>query len=573
MDRKQLERIFEIAEIKEIPVGHYLFLQGDSRRVFYLVLSGRMRAVRKTPEGQQILGDISEGEPVGEFALFTGEVRTASVIAIRQATVLELDESDYDEIMRQFPDFGRMLTRFIIERLHRNHFQQHLRSIPRNVAVILLDQDPDFDNMTADISATFAEMGIPIRMYGPENAGQDPTDFFSSIEGIEGINFLLCNQQEMAWSRQCILYSDVVIVAVDFSTDAFLRQIEHDLEIHRDGALNKPVFLLLLHPQSTQLPAGTSKWLDNRKVDLHLHLRKGYPADLRRFCRIISRRAVGIVFGGGGAKGFAHVGAMKALAEAGVEVDFVGGTSAGTLYGLGMAFADFDMDRIMDLCRDSGESGLTSNDYNIPMISLMTGRKMRNYLRDMMGETGLEDFWVTSYCVSTDYSNASTFVHRTGVAWKQFAASIAIPGVFPPVIINGHLHLDGGVVDNVPVEPMYDYPVEHIIAIALTGLSEQVTELEEVPSAWSLFWDKLLRRKQYRLPGLASILINSLTLNSRQRQESFRGEVTLYMEMDLKGVGMMDGSKWPQIIEKGYTQMQKYLESLSPDQRFWRRPD
>lgn len=573
MDRKQLERIFEIAEVKEIPVGHYLFRQGDSRRVFYLVLSGRMRAVRETPQGQQILGDISEGEPVGEFALFTGEVRTASVMAIRNATVLELDESDYDEIMRQFPDFGRTLTRFIIERLRRNHFEQHLRSVPKNIAIILLDPKQDMGTWTKDIADTFSGMNIPIRIHGGDNSGPDLSDFFRSLEDQEGINFLLCSRENMDWSGQCILYSDVIIVAADFEKDKSIRPIEQELGIYREDMLNRPVFLLLLHPENASLPCETHKWLDPRKIDLHIHLRQGDHRDLRRFCRIVSRQAVGIVFGGGGAKGFAHVGAMKALMEAGVEVDFVGGTSAGALYGLGMAFADFQMPRIMDLCLDSGEAGLTSRDYNLPVISLMTGSKMRNYLRSMMGDTCLEDFWVTSYCVSTDYSNASVYVHRKGVAWKQFAASIAIPGVFPPVIIDGHLHLDGGVVDNVPVEPMYEYPVQHIIAIALTGLSEQQTTLDEVPSAWALFWDKILGRRKYRLPGLASILINSLTLNSLQRQEAFRGEVSLYMEMDLKDVGMLDGSKWPEIIEKGYTQMHEYLGSLSPEQRFWQKPD
>lgn len=186
-----------------------------------------------------------------------------------------------------------------------------------------------------------------------------------------------------------------------------------------------------------------------------------------------------------------------------------------------------------------------------------------------MVDTRLEDFWINSYCVSTDYSNSSTFVHRTGMAWKQIAASIAIPGVYPPVIIDHRLHLDGGVVDNLPIEPMFDYPVSHIIAVSLTGLTSVQTDIDEVPSAWSLFWDKILRMRKYKLPSLVSILSNSLMLNSREKQEERKSQVSLYIELDLKGIGMLDDSKWEEIVEKGYRQMNSYLSELDEDQKFW----
>lgn len=202
VDETQLDRIFEIAQLKEIRMGQYLFRQGEVDQVFYLVLSGRLRAIRESPSGQHILGDIAEGEPVGEFALFTQEERTASVLAIRDAVVLELDTSDYDELVRSFPDFGRTLTRFIIDRLRRNQFEQHLHQIPRNIAVIQLDPDEDISPWTSGITNTFEVMNIPIRTYGPENAGQRSAEFFRSIEDLDGINILVCTAEEMDWSMQ-----------------------------------------------------------------------------------------------------------------------------------------------------------------------------------------------------------------------------------------------------------------------------------------------------------------------------------------------------------------------------------
>ncbi|WP_332911013.1 patatin-like phospholipase family protein [Algoriphagus boritolerans] len=114
----------------------------------------------------------------------------------------------------------------------------------------------------------------------------------------------------------------------------------------------------------------------------------------------------------------------------------------------------------------------------------------------MMGDTHLEDFWVGSYCVSTNYSNATSQVHDRGLAWKQIEASIAIPGIYPPVVIDHQLHVDGGVVDNLPIETMYNYPVSHIIAISLTQLKSQPVDFDETPSSASILWDKITGKKK-----------------------------------------------------------------------------
>lgn len=569
VDDDQLNSFFTTGHTRTLEIGAYLFRQGDTDNSLFIVLSGRCRAIEATDGIRRILGDIAEGEPVGEFAMFTREPRSASVVAIRRSVVLVLDEKSYNELVSRYPDFANTLTRFVINRVRRNELQQHQLPVPRHIAVINLQPENDISHWTDSIHQQFAESQTDIHVSDVQLADEREA-YFSAMESMDGIHFMVCNEEDMEWSSLCILYSDLIILVSRFDADPGIYKIENELNIYADDVLNKHIYLVLLHENTSDMPVGTNRWLHNRNLDLHLHLRRDHPGDIRRFCRVLTRTAVGLVFGGGGAKGFAHVGAVKAILEAGIEVDFVGGTSAGALYGLGMSYADFDIDRILYLSEDSANARLTSGDFNLPIVSLMTGKKMSNYVRRLMGETHLEDFWITSYCISTNFSNASTHIHRTGVAWKQIAASIAIPGIFPPVVIDRHLHLDGGVVDNLPIEPMYHYPVNYIIAIALTGLAPQNVDIDQMPSAWSLLWDKLLRRKKYRLPGLTSILINSLTLNSRQRQEHAKSGVSLYVEMDLKGVGMLDDSQWQSIIDMGYEQMLEQIKSLPPEQHFWR---
>lgn len=139
-------------------------------------------------------------------------------------------------------------------------------------------------------------------------------------------------------------------------------------------------------------------------------------------------------------------------------------------------------------------------------------------------------------------------------------------------MIDNQLHVDGGVVDNLPIETMYKYPVRHIIAISLTQLKSQNVAFDETPSGFSLAWDKLTGEKKFRLPGITSILINSLTLNSRQKQELSKSGVALYLEMELPGISMLDDSKWKEIIQKGYDQMKESLENMSSEEKFWVNP-
>ncbi|MEO5890077.1 MAG: patatin-like phospholipase family protein [Ferruginibacter sp.] len=563
-------KILEGGQKHQLEAGDYLFKQGDLENSLYVVLSGRLRAVMHSKTGTNILGDIGEGEPTGEFALFTNEPRMASVLAIRKTVILKISKEEYLNLVTQNPAFSVLLTGFLIKRLRRNIMEQHMSSTPKNIALINLQPGHDLSPWTTDIEITLEKSGFPIQVY---NHDSQPTEgyksVFDTLEQQPGLNILMCSQAQPEWSRLCLLCADLVIVATEFLADPDLYEIEKMQNLYAQSILNKKIYIVFLHEEEILLPNRTSRWLDQRKVNLHIHVRKNHPGDIGRFCRIISNRAIGIVLGGGGAKGYAHVGAVKALLEAGINIDFLGGTSAGALYGIGMSHSDFEPAKIDALCEASAKGKLTSNDFSWPVISIMSGKKMSRFMQEMFGKSELEDIWVNSYCVSTNFSSTGTNVHSRGLISKMVRASIAIPGVFPPVVIDGQLHVDGGVVDNLPIDPMYRYPVRHIIAISLSGLQNRLVDYLETPTARMLIWDKITRKRKYLIPGIGSLIMNSLTLNSRQKQENTKAKVSLYFEMDLKGVGLMDDKKWSQTIQKGYEQMKACLENLPGEEKFW----
>jgi predicted acylesterase/phospholipase RssA len=570
LDHNALLKILEAGEKQQVNAGDYLFKQGDLENSLYVVLSGRLRAVMQHKEVRTILGDIGEGEPTGEFALFTNEPRMASVLAIRKTTVLKISKQEYLNLVSQNPAFAGLLTSFLIKRLRRNILQQHMTSSPKNIALINLQPEHDLSPWTDDIERTLEESGLPIQVFDHDSQPEkNYNSIFDTLEQQEGLNILVCSEAQPEWSRLCLLSSDLVIVATEFLANPDLYHIEKMQNLYAQSILNKKIYIVFLHENETVLPKQTSRWLKKRMVNLHIHVRKNHLGDIGRFCRIISNQAIGVVLGGGGAKGYAHVGAVKALLEAGINIDFLGGTSAGALYGIGMSHSDFEQKKVDALCAASAKRRLTSNDFSWPIVSIMSGKKMAGFMKEMFGESELEDIWVNSYCVSTNFSSSGTKVHDRGLTSKMVTASIAIPGVFPPVVIDQQLHVDGGVVDNLPIEPMYRYPVRHIIAISLSGLETRTIDYPETPSAGMLIWDKLTRRRKYKIPGISSLIINSLTLNSRQKQENTKAKVSLYFEMDLKGVGLLDDKKWSQTIEKGYEQMKSFLENLPDEEKFW----
>ncbi len=569
LDKSVLQQILQVGTISKFDSGEQIFKQGDIENTFFIVLSGRFRAVSESKDKFTVLGDITEGESVGEFAFFSDDVRSATVYAMRPSVTIELTKKEYLQIVAMEPEFAQKLTTLIVNRYQSNSLQDKIKDAPKNIAIINLHENTDLSPWTQLIENELLDKKIEFQLHNHESIkNQDHETFFNKLESTDDIKFLVCSPSHPEWSKQCYIYADLIIIAAEFGSDPTIHSIESDLQLYARNILRKNVYLLLLHEDQASKPTNTRKWFENREIDLHIHFRKN-QFDAARFCRIITNQAVGVVLGGGGAKGFAHLGALRALYEEKIPVDFLGGTSAGALYGLAVANFDFDFEKMEKHTKEAIDKKLTSGDLTYPIMSLMAGKKMKNYLYDFYQDTRLEDFWITSFCITSNLSAASLSFHESGLAAQKILASIAIPGIFPPVIIDHQLHVDGGVMDNLPIKSMYQYPVGEIIAFSLLAIKQKKSKLAETPTSRELLLNKILRRKKYRLPGITSIIMNSLTLNSVQKQEENKAKASLYFELNLKGFGFMDDSKWKSIIQKGFDQTKEFIKNIKEEKRFW----
>jgi NTE family protein len=357
-------------------------------------------------------------------------------------------------------------------------------------------------------------------------------------------------------SRHC----DELLLLADGQAEPALHPIEEQCLMRRSPLTEAAEILVLLHPAGLQCPQGTHAWLARRPVADHVHIRPALERDMARLARIQSRTAVGLVLAGGGARGFAHLGVYRALRERGVEIDCVGGTSIGSVMAAYVA-SDQPLEDVMANARDAFRTNPTGDWSLLPLLSLIKGERLRRILHGAVHRlvgfpAQVEDLWKNYYCVATNYSKASEHVVRRGSLVKSLLASISIPGALPPVLHEGDLLCDGGTFNNFPVDVMRGMRgVGTVIGVDLNFRKPRRIDLEEVPTHWALLRDRLRPRgrRRYKLPSLASYLMQVTILYSMSRQRQSRQLTDLYFNPPLDRVGMLEWNRFEQIVQQGYT--------------------
>jgi NTE family protein len=174
---------------------------------------------------------------------------------------------------------------------------------------------------------------------------------------------------------------------------------------------------------------------------------------------------VALVLGGGAARGFAHIGAIKALEAQGIVPDLVVGTSAGAVVGALYAAGNggFELQKLAIQM----EEGQVS-DWSLPDRGVIRGEALQNFINNAIGQRPLEKLPRLFGVVATDLQSGEAMVFRIGNTGMAVRASSSVPGVFQPVKINGREYVDGGLVSPVPVKAARDMGADFVIAVDIS---------------------------------------------------------------------------------------------------------
>jgi NTE family protein len=580
---REIEENLEVVHLKG---GEWLFSQGEPGDSMYMVMGGRLRALgRSDGGGDQTIGEISRGESVGEMALITDEPRSASIVAIRDSILIRLSKASFERLIRSQPDLLLNLSRLVIRRLTRSQRGRGRNSRIRSIAVVFAGESVAREEFIRRFSAALGVHGSTLNLN--RERVEALSGIFPAAEGTEADRYLAswldeqdgkhrflvyeAEDTDSPWTRRCIRQADRVLVVAGAKEDPAPRGVEADLLVAPGPLANASRDLVLVHMGEEHAPSGTNRWLDPRGSLRHYHLRWGRGADMERLARVLAGKGVGIVFSGGGAKGFAHIGVLKALREASIPIDMVGGTSMGAILAAGIS-ADWDFDTYLRTCLQSFSRGNPMGGISLmPLVSFFSGERLDSLLKGHFGGGEIEDLWIPFYCASSNLTTGSVEFHDRGPLWKALRASASLPGVFPPVVYGNHLHIDGGTLDNLPVSAAREFGAGVVIACDLDLDKQYRLDYQVFPSNWELFKDRYItRRKRLRVPDLPSIVFQATLLGNHEKHEKALVDADIHFRPKVRKISFLDWSAFGQAVEIGYLHAKERLEKTG---RAWLDPN
>ena len=485
--------------------------------------------------------------------MLSGRARSATVRAIRDSDVARLPREVFDRTIASNPVALLRLAQLLVGRLDgRERLDE--RVVPRTYTLIPRDAATGIDEFAAGFAAELAKRGS-VELVRSEHGAEHTSAWFHRVESANRFVVYVGDPGPSTWTKLCLRQADAVLLVAraaappgPFALRA-ATNAPHELAARAE--------LVLLHEARIE-PGTGARWRTQLPGAPHHHVRG--QDDIARLARLLTGHSVGLVMSGGGARGFAHIGVVRAFREAGVPIDLIGGTSIGAIMGAGVA-AGWSTAEMIERFRRTFVSTNPLNDYTLPFVSLVAGQKVSRLLRQEFGDISIEDLVLPFYAVSANLTTGHGSVHRQGELWRWLRASVAIPGVLPPVFHGGDVHVDGGAINNLPVDVMRRSNTGVIVGIDVGADETFTTDAAEpeVPSLWNLpAWI----RHQRRRPGILRILWRAGMINSDAATAAGRQQADLVMHPPLAHIDLLAWKSFDQAIEIGYRHANEQLAQL-----------
>ncbi len=260
------------------------------------------------------------------------------------------------------------------------------------------------------------------------------------------------------------------------------------------------------------------------------------------------RKSVGLALGGGGARGLAHIGVIKMLHQAGIDIDYIAGTSMGALVG-GFYAATQDIDLLEKLFSDIREKDMLPirkmlHTHSKDEAPFRNTKPVVQILKSHLKNVSIEKCNIPFAAIATDTKSGDMIVMKKGSLTNAIEASTAIPMVFAPVPWNGHLLSDGGMVDPVPADVVRDMGAEYVIAV-------------NVSSSWPDISEETLS-----IHGIKSIIVDMLPILEHQLIERIIKEADVVIRPPVMNCHWVDFPQAKELIKMGIEETEIHLKEI-----------
>ncbi|KAK0159924.1 hypothetical protein PV328_007384 [Microctonus aethiopoides] len=606
--------------------GRAVYRQGDESDSTFIVLSGRLRSVITHKDGKkELVAEYGKGDLVGIVEMVTQTPRSTTVMAVRDSELAKLPEGLFNAIKLRYPI---VVTRLINLLGHRilGTWQQATTRPGQNqrtaaatvdarpsqvnfstVAIVPVSEDVPLTAFSYELYHSLCAIGPCLRLTSDvirKTLGGSIMDapneyrltsWLAQQEDQHRISLYQCDSTYTAWTQRCVRQADCILIVGLGDKPPTLGRTEREVE---RLAMRTQKELVLLHKeQSGQRPSNTVEWLNMRSwVSSHHHIqcpkrmftrRSQYRinelyskvlmsepnvhSDFSRLARWLTGTSVGLVLGGGGARGAAHIGMLKAILEAGIPIDMVGGVSIGSFMG-----ALWCMEKNITTTTQKAREWSKKMtqwwrqilDLTYPMTSMFSGRDFNKTIQATFGDTYIEDLWLPFFIITTDITASCMRTHTHGSLWRYIRSSMSLSGYMPPLCdpTDGHLLLDGGYVNNLPADIMLRQGAHHILAIDVGSQDDtDLTNYGDSLSGWWLLWKRwnpfATPVKVPNLPDIQSRLAYVSCV--RQLEEVKSSDYCEYIRPPIDKYKTLQFANFDEIKDVGYYHGKTYFEVQS----------
>jgi predicted acylesterase/phospholipase RssA/CRP-like cAMP-binding protein len=546
-----------------LEAGDVLVEPGARCEALHVLVHGRIQA---EAEGDEATVASSAGDVIGVVPFLLDEPHGARLRATRDSHLARLPRDDFERILEQAPHVSVRVARELATRL-REQSAPGVAAPPgvRTVAVVQTGGPPGFARRlvgalgATGVAAELVSSGRVERQLGANVLAAAPGSWqhdrlvawMHQLEHRHPLVVHDCDREPTLWTACALRQADLVLIV----SPATARPNPHPLEaVVAEHVSFGRVELVLLHDAGRR-PSGTAAWLTPRTVAAHHPVRADVPGDLARVARAVAGRSVGLALSGGGARGFAHIGALRALGEAGIAVDHVGGTSMGAVIAAEAALG-FGDEEMRERNREEFARAMTLTDLTMPVLSLVRGGSTVRLLENLFGDARIEDLPIPYFCVSSNLTTATQVVHDRGPLWLWIRASSSVPGIGPPVPFGGELLVDGGLLNNLPADVMRRRCRGTVVAVDVTGkgaIRTGAPDGEAVVSGWRLLGQRMTARGRPAVsPHVMQVLTRATMLSSAGHAALTHASADLSVTPDVDDIQPFDWELVDRAADAGY---------------------
>jgi predicted acylesterase/phospholipase RssA len=426
IERGDLMTIAMQMQPRSFDTGERLTTRGEHGDGMLVIATGI--AYELAPD-DSIVAKRRRGDAVGAVSLVTGEPRSATVVAGIPTEALELSRDGFDSLVERHPVILRNVTRILSGRLERSSARA-ARAGDRGEAVGLI--------VGPSLAGAVPELVESVRAASPQSV--------ESLDTRGGFDQAVAQLDDLLDENGIVL----MVARAEGKTAPFLLEhVDRALVLVEDER-EAERFADAPHAEVRRIEGGTIP-----------------PAELAWLGRHLARTKLGLALGAGGAKGYAHVGALRVLEEAGYTVDFVSGSSIGAIVGAYLALG-MDAEAIDTTLRESFSPDNVAETFKLTLSGGSTGLDlMERLMRETTGERSFDDVQSPLAIMSVDLTDREPAPIREGPLWEALMAATALAGMFPPYERGGHRLVDGLALDPVPTSSLLEDGADVTVSVNL----------------------------------------------------------------------------------------------------------